>query len=653
MTLGSIRTEVIHVLASPHSMVCVANAFKREVETRIDFTQLISFMKYSFFTHNFLTILGLFLGTHAANAQGPTGTPLLAKDLKAYVPFGLKGSPALIDEVAVAGQSFDRALRISTLNPGNLDREIGITLPLTASVKKGDVLWLTFQARSLKSARESGESLVEVRLDELIDGKFEWPSYMERGLSIGSAWTQTSIPIEIKELPFHSKSNGPIVEPSQLRLLFRFDKYPQQFELGPVSLLNCGPISVNKIPRSIIRYEGDEANAPWRKQAADRIEKIRKGDLAIRVVDKQGRAIPNAAVSIRMSRSAFTWGTCSGTSMLTSDTPNAKIYRDTLQRYFNQVVFENELKWKNWNKIKTYEATFKTINGLNEKNISVNGSVVVWPSWKHSPMGLDSLKTDTTALRKAILDRVRFVTTTFKGKIPEWDIINEPTYHHNIIDIVGKAETVKWYEEAHKADPAAKLFLNDFTMFHVKENNADGVGSDYVYNIVKYLVDNGAPINAMAEQAHIGGTPPGIPHILARLDKFSGLNLPIAISEFDIYSDDDDFKASYLRDFVTAIYSHPATTGFTQWGFWAGAHWLPMAALWNKDWTIRKHGKVFTDLITKTWWTNLDTTTTAAGTCLVRVFCGDYDIRVTHQGKTTQQKLSLDNKGANLIINLD
>ncbi|GAB2595231.1 hypothetical protein GCM10027190_49400 [Spirosoma areae] len=593
------------------------------------------------------------LYAHAVKAQLQVATPLLAKDVKAYVPLGLSGSPSIIEEVNVTGQSFDKALRINTFSQENLAREIGIILPLTAPVKKGDVLWLTFQARSLKSTRESGEALVEVRLDELINGKYEWPSFMERGLSIGSEWLQTSIPIEIKELPFHSKSNGQILEPTHLRLLFRFDKYPQILEIGPVSLLNYGPISVNELPRTVVRYAGDDTNAPWRKEAADRIEKIRKGDLAITVVDKKGRKIPNAAVSVRMQRSAFTWGTCSSTFMLTGETPGAKMYRDTLLQYFNQVVFDNELKWKNWAKIKTYQPTVSMINWLNDRNISVNGSVVVWPSWKHSPIGLDSLKTDTVALRKAVLDRVRFVTTTFKGKIPEWDVINEPTYHHTIIDIVGKPEIVKWYKAAHEADPKAKLFLNDFTMFHIKENNADGVGSDYVYNTVKYLVDNGAPIHAIAEQAHIGGTPPGIPLVLERLDTFSKLKLPISISEFDIYSDDDDFKANYLRDFVTAIYSHPAATGFTQWGFWAGSHWLPMAALWNKDWTIRKHGKVYTDLVTKTWWTNLDAITAANGTCQVRGFCGDYDIRVTHQGKTTHQKLSLDNKGANLTIKLD
>jgi hypothetical protein len=51
--------------------------------------------------------------------------------------------------------------------------------------------------------------------------------------------------------------------------------------------------------------------------------------------------------------------------LLSGNTENAKIYRDTMLRYFNQVVFDNELKWKFWGKIKTYDPTFASIKWLN------------------------------------------------------------------------------------------------------------------------------------------------------------------------------------------------------------------------------------------------------------------------------------------------
>lgn len=216
--------------------------------------------------------------------------------------------------------------------------------------------------------------------------------------------------------------------------------------------------------------------------------------------------------------------------------------------------------------------------------------------------------------------------------------------HHDVIDILGKHEMVEWFKLARKGEPHARLFLNDYTMFHSEE------ASNSFFETARYLVNEGAPINGIGEQAHIGGTPPGIPLILKRLDKFATLGLPLIITEFDINSNDDDFKARYLGDFVTAVFSHPSTTGLLQWGFWEGQHWFPVAALWNKDWSIRPHGKVFTDLVTKKWHTNYTGTTSKTGECKVRGFCGKYRITVTYQGNTVTKDVQLDTNGTAITI---
>ncbi len=605
-------------------------------------------MKKQIFLLFFLSSIG-----NVLPGQTPHGTALLSKDIHVFRPFGFDKKSDVVEEVPVAGQAFIKALRVNTTNQQSTNRELGITLPLTTSVKNGDVLWLTFQSRCIKSSRESGEALLEVRLEELVDGKFEWPAFMERGFSVGKDWVQTSIPIEIRKLPFHSKSFGDVLEPNNVRLVFRFDKYPQILEIGPVTLLNCGKVFVNDLPRSTVSYDGDKPGAAWRSTAQERIEKIRKGDLTVVVEDQNGNKVAGAQVSVRMLRSAFNWGTAINSSFISGDNADAKIYRDTLQRYFNQVVFENELKWKYWfNKDDHFESALKTVDWLNEKKISVRGHVMVWPSWKHSPKGLDALKNDTVALQKAIVESIRRSTKYFKGKLSQWDVVNEPTMHHEIIDVLGQQAMLNWFNEARKGAPGTKLFLNDFTMFHGQKDNGEGLNSDYFYNTAKYLVEKGAPIDAIGEQAHIGGTPPGIPLVLSRLDKFSALKKPIQITEFDIYSDDDDFKARYIGDFMTALFSHPSAIGFVQWGFWEKAHWLPMGALWDKNWNLRPHGKVYTDLVTKTWSTNVRGTTGKNGLYNVRVFNGEYDITVTHYGKTLQQQCTVDSRGKLITVKL-
>ncbi|AEE54614.1 endo-1,4-beta-xylanase [Haliscomenobacter hydrossis] len=192
-------------------------------------------------------------------------------------------------------------------------------------------------------------------------------------------------------------------------------------------------------------------------------------------------------------------------------------------------------------------------------------------------------------------------------------------------------------------------FVGNRQMFHGEGPNA---ASEAFYNNVKFLQENGAPIDAIGEQGHIGGTPPAIPKVIERLNRFAELGLPIQISEFDINSNDDDLKARYLSDFMTAVFSHPATVGFLQWGFWEAQHWFPAAALWNRDWTLRKHGKAFTDLVSKTWWTNFDGKTAPDGVSKLRGFCGDYEITITYKGKTSKQQYTLDNQGGVLVVKL-
>ena len=139
-------------------------------------------------------------------------------------------------------------------------------------------------------------------------------------------------------------------------------------------------------------------------------------------------------------------------------------------------------------------------------------------------------------------------TKVLKDQFYEWDVVNEPYAQHNIMDSLGgKRLMVDWFKAARKNTQGVRLFLNDYTMFHTSGN-----GSDSFYDNIKFLLDNHAPIEAIGEQSHIGGTPPGIAFILEKLDRFSTFGLPIEITEFDITSDDEDFKARYLKDYFTA-----------------------------------------------------------------------------------------------------
>ena len=507
------------------------------------------------------------------------------------------------------------------------------------TVNKGDVLWLSFRGRSLASKRETGEALIQVSMDRKVNGKYEWPPLLERGISFGPRWNLIQIPF------IASKAVGA----GDLSLVIKGGDVPQSFEIDSLVLYNYTQnLTIKELPKSVIRYDGDDPKASWRKEAAERIEKMRKGDLTVKVIDSKGRPISSAKIGIRMKRLDFTWGTATNSRILLDTVnANAKIYRDTLLKYFNKIVFENELKSANWRK-QDHQKTLTALSWLKKLNLPVRGHVMFWPSWEHSAH-LSRFKNDTTGLRETVLALIREQTKVMRGQFVEWDVINEPYAHHDILDLLGRHFMIDCFQEAKKDAPEVKLFLNDYTMF---QGSGTGSASQAFYDNVKYLQNNGAPIQGIGEQGHIGGTPPGIPYIISRLDYFAGFHLPIQITEFDITSDDDDFKSSYIKDFMTAIFSHPATIGVMQWGFWEGQHWIPAAALWDKNWKLKPEGQAFADLITKTWRTDADLFTDHNGISKIRAFNGIYDISVQTGNQRVNRQLSVTSRGEVLTITL-
>lgn len=563
----------------------------------------------------------------SVNTPTPVSAPLLTDNFTTFKAYGMGPETSNFEVVTTEGQPFREALRLTTIKEPARFWDYGATVPLTGAVKQGDVLWVSLWARRLTSKKESGEAQVEVALLQKVGEKEVRP--LERLISVGSQWTQFS-------LPFRVNDDSPV---GQARLGFRYGYTPQSLEIGGLRLLNYGPnVKMEDLSRTRIRYDGWATDAPWRKAAAERIEKVRKGDFKALVMDAAGKPVPNAQIQVRMKRHAFAWGTAVNDELINdkSSADNER-YRQTIEKYFNKVVLENSLKWGRWIQPKYKTSALAAMPWFRERGIPVRGHVVVWPSWQYVPKELftDEVKKDPAAIKRIVSEHITDQTTALRGQLTEWDVINETFAHHDIPDILGRDVMVDWFRQVRSGAPGVKLFYNDYTMFQ------RGAGSDYFYNTVKFLKDSGAPIDAIGEQGHFASSPPGIPDILATLDKFGGLGLPIQITEFDINTDDAGLQADFMRDFTTAVFSHPAVMGVMHWGFWEKAHWLPRAALWDKDWNLKPRGQAWVDLTTKTWWTNADGRSAQNGRFNTRGFYGDYEVTVTQGQKNRAVKFAL------------
>ena len=62
------------------------------------------------------------------------------------------------------------------------------------------------------------------------------------------------------------------------------------------------------------------------------------------------------------------------------------------------------------------------------------------------------------------------------------------------------------------------------------------------------------------------------------------------------------YKQEILKNFNFSVMEK----SFVLWGFWEGARWIPSGAMMRRDWSLKPNGKVYQDLVFKTWWTNAD-----------------------------------------------
>ncbi|MBC8009182.1 MAG: endo-1,4-beta-xylanase [Burkholderiales bacterium] len=579
-----------------------------------------------------LGVSALFQSPAAVFAAVPP-TPLLPPDASAFAPaiYVENKADARVEVVPVSGQPFTEALRLTTVKPGPQTWHIGANAKTTAPVRKGDVLWVNFHARRIESRQETGEAVAEVTFMQKNEAGREVRP-LERGFSCGLDWVETSV-------PFVAEHDSPA---GAATLAIRFGGAIQSLEVGGVRLLNYGPgVDPGSLARTVTRYEGHAPDAPWRAAAAARIEKIRKGDLAIRVVDAAGSPVAGAEVSVRMRRHAFAWGTAiDAKRLVTGDSPDAVRYRETIEKYFTKVVFENDLKWARWLRASPAdrENILKALDWLDARDIPVRGHVMVWPSWRQTPPFLRELEKDPAALRAAITGHIAELTGLYGKRLADWDVINETYAHNDIVKLLGRDVMLDWIRAAHAGAPDVDLYYNDYVMFHGVSPESP---SQYFYDLAKHFKASGIPLHGIGEQAHFGANPPGPAQIIATLDRFGAIGFPIQITEFDISTDDEQLQADFTRDFTIAVFSHPSVNAFVQWGFWAGAHWKPEAALWAKDWSLRPNGQAWIDLVTKEWWTNADGRTGPDGAYATRGFYGDYEITVTHAGTSRVERLKL------------
>ncbi len=514
--------------------------------------------------------------------------------------------------------SYGIAAKLETLAKTPNDWDVSAAVSIPEPLAKGDVLLLTFHARAIKGQPETGEARFAV------DVQTNGPSYAKsvtRYFGVGSTWQRCETPLVVAHATPAGGSN----------VSFRLGFGPQVVEVAGLELWRYPEgTQVQDLPRSVTRYAGDEPNARWRTEADKRIETLRKGEATIRVTQADGKPIAGAKVEFQMKRHAFGFGSAVDAGTLFLEGPDADRYRKTVLENYGLATIENHLKWPYWEDWGRKDG-LRALDWLREKDILVRGHTLIWPGWKELPKDMPSLEKDPAALRKRVQTHFEDILGVTRGKIVEWDVMNEPYAQNDMMRILGWSEMSEWFRMAKRLDPHARLAVNDYPLPDIQSS----AHLDHYFGVVERLIAEKAPVEAIGFQGHFGDNVVPPERLLGGLDRFAKFGLPIVITEFDINTKDEDLQARYMRDFLTACFSHPAVDTVVIWGFWEGRHWFPDAGLYRRDWSLRPQGQVWLDLVKKRWWTNASQSSNAKGEARVSGFYGDYDIVISAPGYRT------------------
>ncbi|AXX30612.1 Endo-1,4-beta-xylanase A precursor [Actinosynnema pretiosum subsp. pretiosum] len=240
---------------------------------------------------------------------------------------------------------------------------------------------------------------------------------------------------------------------------------------------------------------------------------------------------------------------------------NDSTYVNILNREFNSVTAENEMKWDATEPNRgqfNYTAGDRILNQALSNGKRVRGHALLWhqqqPGWAQSLSG--------SALRQAALNHVTQVATHYRGKIHSWDVVNEAFAdggsggrRDSNLQRTGNDWIEAAFRAARAADPAAKLCYNDY--------NTDGINakSTGIYTMVRDFKSRGVPIDCVGLQSHLTNNAPS--DYQANIKRFADLGVDVQITELDIAGSN---QANAFGAVTRACLAVPRCTGITVWG---------------------------------------------------------------------------------------
>lgn len=425
----------------------------------------------------------------------------------------------------------------------------------------------------------------------------------------------------------------------------------RSLQLGTMVALSC------LLPASV--------RADWRSDSDARIEQVRKGDFALRLVDTSSRPLRGAKIEYQLKRHDFLFGTAIASKPFADRTAKGEAYRRFILENFSALVCENEMKGY-YTDVKQGDNKYADADALlafaEKNNLRMRGHCLFWEKAEYTQPWLKELKDAEFA--KAIDARLKAAAGRYAGRLVAWDVDNEQLDGSVYLDRIGRAGIAGMFKKAAALDPKAVLFVNEYGILGSPEK------TDRYLALIRELQALGAPVGGIGVQSHdldrlIPGAisdretdkrpewllqqPLSPEQFIETLDKLhNATGLPIHLTEASAKMPDAAQRAEALDILFRVGFGHPGVGAVMLWGFQAGAHWMgPDAALVAADGTPTEAGRRVSHLLREVWTTRGNATANREGEVGFRGFYGIYHLKVTlANGRVIERDVNFDKANA-------
>lgn len=266
-------------------------------------------------------------------------------------------------------------------------------------------------------------------------------------------------------------------------------------------------------------------------------------------------------------------------------------FRAAVVREANIIVPEHELKWKPTQPNRRpadYQGAEAIWAFANKSGLALRGHTAAWhvnlPAWVTEDLS-------APGGRDLLLGHVREVVGHFRGRVMEWDVVNEAIEPRDGLDghlrnsplyrAGGKTYVADCFQSAHEADPDALLFYNEYGLTY--QTMAEDQRREATLRLLSNLKRQGIPVHGLGIQCHLKvGNRFNAKVFRNFIAEVAALGLQIRITEFDV--DDERLPiniverdlavADHARRILDVAFDERALSGLLTWGLTDQCTWL-------------------------------------------------------------------------------